>query len=206
MPAQTDQIPLLTTRELLERVRARHANCSDYRLAKVLDRTLPTIRRWVHGAGFFGRAECELIGKELGMPIAYVVACAEAEREKEPGVASVWLNLGRWSIEHQASDEQLQAMFPKPPAPPSAPVRSNTAAAKSRRRLKIVSGAKRVIVSALVLVGLAGPVSELRAESVCSSHGQKIDYAKYQKRRRVRTRRLDPRVRRRRWPREELYA
>jgi hypothetical protein len=154
---KTDQVPLLTTLELLERVRTKHAGASDYRLSKVLNKTLQTVRRWSRGAGSFGRAECAAIASELGYPVEYVIACVEAERERVPALAQVWLRLGKWSVAN-ASEKELQALLPKPPAiPPKA--------AHAKRRLRVVRGARAVIVSALVLLGVSSPVNHLRAEA-----------------------------------------
>ncbi len=79
-----------TTKTLLERLRAKHDGCSDYRLAKILGVAKTAVSRYTaHGGGMANDVGLRL-ADELGLPHAYVVACLALEREQSDQVRPVW--------------------------------------------------------------------------------------------------------------------
>jgi hypothetical protein len=80
---------LETSRDLLERVRARH-HSSWYGLAKLLPAAENTVANWRHQRTTIDRKFVTRIAELLEEPAEYVLACVENERTSEPDVRLVW--------------------------------------------------------------------------------------------------------------------
>jgi hypothetical protein len=93
---------LETSRDLLERVRARH-NSSWYGLAKLLPASENTVANWRHRRTTIDRKFVTRIAELLEEPPEYVLACVENERTAEPDVRQVWQRIAAKFRSHAAS-------------------------------------------------------------------------------------------------------
>lgn len=82
-----------TTVELLDALKARRGLTSDYQLYKALGWHQTTVSSYRCGKTSMTGAHAIRIADELELPRAYVLACMEAERERNGEVASVWREL-----------------------------------------------------------------------------------------------------------------
>tara|TARA_B100002049_G_C15909548_1_gene303404 strand:- start:295 stop:606 length:312 start_codon:yes stop_codon:yes gene_type:complete len=86
---------MLTTIELLNRVKAAHALPSDYALAKKMGISPQAISRYRSGNGFFDARVSFVVAGLLGMNPAYVIACANMERaeyQEDEKSVSFWMH------------------------------------------------------------------------------------------------------------------
>ncbi len=63
---------------------------SYYRIAGDLAVSETTVLRWKDGKGSMGNAIALKVATRLMLPEAYVIACVQAERERDPVVVRVW--------------------------------------------------------------------------------------------------------------------
>lgn len=83
------QVPA-TTVEFLDALKARKGWTSDYQLWKALGWKQTTVSSYRNGRAAIAGKHAIRIADELGLPRAYVLACAEAERENNADVAGIW--------------------------------------------------------------------------------------------------------------------
>jgi hypothetical protein len=79
-----------TTVEFLNALKALRGFRSDYQLWKWLGWTSTTISNYRSGRSAMGSAHAIQVADELSLSRAYVLACVEAERERNDQVAGVW--------------------------------------------------------------------------------------------------------------------
>jgi len=80
---------LETSRDLLERVRARH-HSSWYGLIKLLPASESSVANWKNGRSTVDRKFVTRIAELLDEPAEYVLACVENDRTPEPEVRQMW--------------------------------------------------------------------------------------------------------------------
>jgi transcriptional regulator with XRE-family HTH domain len=81
---------LNTTIGFLDALKALNGGASDYKIAKLLGVTHQTVSKWRIGKDFFGDSTAIRVANMLGIDPKYVVACAHAERAKEPEEKTIW--------------------------------------------------------------------------------------------------------------------
>ncbi len=82
-----------TTKTLIERLRAQLGNATNYRLAKHLGISKPSLIKYVHERGGMAFEIGLRVGAELGLDPDYVLLCLAAEREQSPEVKTRWQRL-----------------------------------------------------------------------------------------------------------------
>lgn len=82
-----------TTVEFLDALKDRRGFTSDYQLWKFLDWKQTTMSNYRTRGSAMSGAHAVRIADELALPRAYVLACMEAERERNDQVARVWREL-----------------------------------------------------------------------------------------------------------------
>jgi hypothetical protein len=93
---------LETTRDLLERLRAKHAS-SWWGLSKIIPASESTVNNWKHGRSAIGREYVTRIAELLDEPAEYVLACVEHEREQDAGARKLWQRIAAKFRSHAAS-------------------------------------------------------------------------------------------------------
>ncbi len=95
------QIPS-TTVEFLDLLKARKGLTSDYQLFKSMGWAQTTVSKYRVGGRVMSPSHALQVADELGLPRAYLLACMEAERERDDQVAGVWQDLAR-RLKHAAA-------------------------------------------------------------------------------------------------------
>lgn len=80
-----------TTIEFLDEVKARTGAPSDYAAAKILGLTRSQVSKYRGGRDYIGDETAEKIANILGVSPVFVMACAHAERAKNPSVKHHWM-------------------------------------------------------------------------------------------------------------------
>ncbi|MDE2469468.1 MAG: helix-turn-helix transcriptional regulator, partial [Bradyrhizobium sp.] len=83
------QVPS-TTIEFLDALKAKRGWTSDYQLWKGMGWKQTTVSSYRSGRAAIAGRHAVQIAEELGLPHAYVLACGNIEREKDPGVSRAW--------------------------------------------------------------------------------------------------------------------
>jgi transcriptional regulator with XRE-family HTH domain len=83
------------TRDFLDALARQYGGASDYALAKRLGVSKQSISNYRSGIRYIGDELAIRIAAELELDPAYVLACVNAEREREPTVSRVWQELAR---------------------------------------------------------------------------------------------------------------
>jgi len=83
------QIPA-TTVEFLDALKAHRGLSTDYQLFKSMGWKQGTVSNYRCGKTAMTGSHAIRVADELGLPRAYVLACMEAERERNTEVAGVW--------------------------------------------------------------------------------------------------------------------
>lgn len=79
-----------TTIDFLERLKAKYGGITDYRAHQVLGIPKSTVSAWRTGRTTMSDETALLFAKELDIHPAYVIACAHAERCKNPETVKIW--------------------------------------------------------------------------------------------------------------------
>ena len=79
-----------TTQEFLDAIAAKHGGASDYRLAKLLGVGSSAISAYRCRGVTFSEKQALKVAAELNIDVAYVLACAHAERAKRPEIRAAW--------------------------------------------------------------------------------------------------------------------
>lgn len=93
---------LETSQDLLNRVRAKH-HASWYGLQKLLGTHKNTVYSWKGGHTVVDRKFAPRIAELLGESAEYVLACLEADRERDAEMLKVWERIGAKFRSHAAS-------------------------------------------------------------------------------------------------------
>jgi len=84
---------MYTTIELIEMVRKKNDGCTDYKLHKILGCHQTTISNYVKGVHCLSDEMAMKVASELGLNAGYIVACANAERNKTEQSYKVWKDI-----------------------------------------------------------------------------------------------------------------
>ncbi len=84
-----------TTNSLLDRVAAKHGNCSDYRLAKILQVVHGSISNYRAGRSHVSDEIALRVASELDLAPGYVLACMAAERAQTEELRRTWAGVAR---------------------------------------------------------------------------------------------------------------
>lgn len=76
---------------------------SDYRLGKLLNIKQQTVSRWSTGKGGIGTEFAQTFAEACELPEAYVYACIEHERAKEPSVLRILEGIADAARHHAAA-------------------------------------------------------------------------------------------------------
>jgi len=79
-----------TTTEFLDAVKTKTGTQSDYAIAPILNVTRGAVSLWRNGKGTFDDETAEKVADLLGVSPVFVMACAHAERAKNPTVKKHW--------------------------------------------------------------------------------------------------------------------
>jgi hypothetical protein len=94
---------LETSRDLLERIRAKHNNVSWYRLQRMVPTSETTMANWKNGRSSIDRKFVTRIAALLEEPPEYVLACVENERTPDADVQKLWHRIATKFRSHAAS-------------------------------------------------------------------------------------------------------
>lgn len=81
------------TIDFLDAVKARHSLVSDYQLAPFLGVTRSCVSRMRVGKDYLGEKTALRVAEALEIEWSYVVACANAERAKDPLMKAKWASM-----------------------------------------------------------------------------------------------------------------
>lgn len=80
---------MLTTIELIEMIREKNGNCSDYRLAKLINVTPQTIHNYTKRNGHINDESAIIAAEMLGIPPFYILACIQAEKSQNERICHI---------------------------------------------------------------------------------------------------------------------
>lgn len=81
---------MITTSKLLAALKKAHGDCSDYRIAKILDVAKTTVSRWSCGHGYMSEETARKAAQILGWDETYTIACIHAEGMKGSETYPIW--------------------------------------------------------------------------------------------------------------------
>jgi len=84
---------MLTTAEIIARIKKMHGDCSDYRVSKLLGITSQAVYQWTSGARAMGDETAIKAALLLKLDPDYVVACIAAERAKGSNAFTTWRHI-----------------------------------------------------------------------------------------------------------------
>ena len=101
---------MLTTNDLLDRVKSRHGIPSDYQLAHFLKVTPASISK--HRTKPHGMDDqlALRVAEAAGMAVEYVLVCAAVERAKRTQEKAAWLRLAAWVEMRQSEFARVPAL------------------------------------------------------------------------------------------------
>ena len=79
-----------TTRDFMERLRARNGGCSNYHLAKILQISDSCLVRYTKDGKSMADSVALKVADQLGIDPAYVFACMAAERANDVESTRIW--------------------------------------------------------------------------------------------------------------------
>ena len=82
---------MITSGVLLEELRDAYGNCSDYRLAKLLEISQQAVSRYINKGLIMSDEPAAKAAQLLGYDEKYILTCLHAERAKDTSVYSHWL-------------------------------------------------------------------------------------------------------------------
>lgn len=100
---------LLTTVDLLDRVKSHRGFTSDYQLWKALGWKQSTVSGYRVGRTTLSRAHALRLASEVGLAPEYVLACIELERETDAAVRATWQSIAA-KFRRQAASIVLGAL------------------------------------------------------------------------------------------------
>lgn len=98
----------MNTIHFLNEVKKKYLLPSDYALAKALGITRGAVSNFQGGDHFLGVETAIKVALLLDLPTAHVVASCQAEKEKNPEIKEMWLEISRrFSPENMTADERI---------------------------------------------------------------------------------------------------
>lgn len=86
---------MISSLELLTLIKQTAGDCSDYRVAQLLNVQKATVSKWARGVGGMSEGIAREAARYVGLPEEWVVACIHAEKHEGTEIYEVWKKICR---------------------------------------------------------------------------------------------------------------